>query len=340
MPSTFGLTLIHTKTRCRAVLSPFKVNLGLRLWLASLSCAAFSSAVMAAGPNVMVDPKDVNLQQEGPTVEVPTPRESRGLITLEGPSGMFIDPTSATLPQGTFILNYCVFVPTLPQGVGVVGHGILLSYGVRDWLELGLTGDLLDVSVDEQVVRRGFSGRITVLPGTEDTFVIGGPEARIRLLRDREWWPEVSIGAYFHLGTPSSPLNGENAFFAASKTIPICEHGILKSVTFQGGFRTQWLTTDAVEEDTSERGYGGIEVQLPWHLYVIGEVISRDNELGDKRVPWAGGVQWRGHNFGCTIAALQNGSEDSPGLYFGVGGGLGAEPVRTTTAGGVPGAGR
>src|SRR5438128_9036624 len=100
------------------------------------------AAPLALGEiEALVDAKDKNLQQEGPVVEVPTARESRGLITLEGPSGMFINPTSATLPQGTFILNYCVFVPTLPQGIGLVGHGVLLSYGVRDWLEVGFTGD-------------------------------------------------------------------------------------------------------------------------------------------------------------------------------------------------------
>src|SRR3954454_11432130 len=91
--------------------------------------------VASAGPDVIIarqDAKDVNLEKEGPVVEVPTARESRCLITLEGPSGMFINPTSATLPKGTFILNYCVFVPTLPDQIGLVGHGILLSYGVRD----------------------------------------------------------------------------------------------------------------------------------------------------------------------------------------------------------------
>jgi hypothetical protein len=312
---------------------------GFALTFVTLVIAA--SAVMGGGPNVMidkVDPKDVNLQKEGPVVEVPTARESRGLITLEGPSGMFINPTSATLPQGTFILNYCVFVPTLPEGVSLVGHGILLSYGVRDWLEVGFIGDLLDLSTPD---------------GAENTYVIGGPEVRIRLLRDLsdKWWPEVSIGTYFHLGTPGGPLNtlnGYNAFLAASKTIPICERGFLKSITVQGGFRTQFLTSDAADsvgESTSERGYGGIEVQLPWNFYAIAEVTSHDNRLdhdahGNAHVPWAAGLQWRGRNFGCTIAALQNGIENGPGFYFGVGGGLGAEPVRTTTAGGVPGAGR
>jgi hypothetical protein len=326
----------------------FGVSLNRRHRLLTIAISVFATTFVFAGsdagPEVTidkVDAKQVNLEKEGPAIEVVTARESRGLITLEGPSGMFIDPTSATLPQGTFILNYCVFVPTLPEGFGLVGHGILLSYGVRDWLEIGFIGDLLDLSTPD---------------GAENTYVIGGPEARIRLLRDRtdKWWPEISIGTYFHLGTPHisplSPLNGYNAFLALSKTVPICEHGFIKSITFQGGFRTQFLTTNIVEESTSERGYGGIEVQLPWNFYVIGEAVTRDDELdntigGKNRFPWAAGLQWRGKWFGCTIAALQNGGEDHPGFYFGVGGGLGAEPVRTTTTTtttttGVPGATR
>src|SRR5438477_8686827 len=280
------------------MLSRPTINNGLRIAL-TFAASLIGAFSILAGPDVMInqtDPKDVtldkvdaksvNLDKEGPVVEVPTTRSSRGLITLEGPSGMFIDPTSATLPQGTFVLNYCVFVPTLPEGVSLVGHGILLSYGIRDWLEIGFIGDLLDLSVDQHTATVGQGeGRRTIIVGaTENTYVIGGPEARIRLLRDRsdKWWPEVSIGTYFHLGTPSGPLgalNGYNAFVAASKTVPICEHGLVKTITFQGGFRTQWLTDDAVDESTSERGYGGLEVQLPCHFYAIGEIISRDNKL-------------------------------------------------------------
>ena len=290
--------------------------------LPTLLAGALSLGNAFAGPEPLPDPKDVTLEtKEGPSVEVPTARESRGLITLEGPSGMFINPTSATLPQGTFILNYCVFVPTLPEGVGVVGHGLLLSYGVRDWLEIGFVGNLIDLSLDGP-------------PSREDTFVFGGPMARIRLLRDREWWPELSVGTYVKLGTPANVSNGENAFVDVSKTIPICEQGFLKTVTFQAGFREAWLDDEAPVSSIS-RAYGGIEVQLPYHFYAVAEITQRDNRI-DHRVPWAAGLQWRGRNFGCTIAALQNGSEDGPGFYFGVGGGLGAEPVRTST--GVPGA--
>lgn len=269
-----------------------------------------------AGPESTLPARETQPDaRESSRLEVPTARESRGLVTFEGPSGMFLNPTSATLPQGRIILNYCVFIPDLPEGVDVNGHWLLLSYGLRDWLEIGLVANLIAVSLDGP-------------PSREDTFIIGGPMARIRLLRDRDWWPELSIGAYAKLGTPSNISNGVNAFVAVSKTIPIAEKGLLKSITFQGGFREQWLVEGGPVSNIN-RFYGGMEVQLPHNFYAIGEITQRDHRV-DRHVPWAAGIQWRGKWFGCTLAALQNGGGDGPGFYFGVGGGLGAEPVRSS----------
>jgi hypothetical protein len=143
-------------------------------------------------------------------------------------------------------------------------------------------------------------------------------------------------------GSPA--FNNANAFVAISKTIPIDEKGFLKTVTFQGGFREAWLDEPAAVSNVN-RVYGGLEVQLPWRLFLIGEVTQRDDQLPVppdllREIPWAAGIQWRGHNFGCSLAALQNGGESRPGIYFGVAGGLGAEPVRTSTQGGVAGAQR
>jgi len=295
-----------------------------KLLVATMLVGVLGAASGFAGPDPTPESKDVNLE---PVVEVPTARESRGLITLEGPSGMFINPTSATLPQNEFILNYCVLF--FNTDTDVVGHGILLSYGVRDWLEIGFVGNLLDINS----------------PGPpredtrEDTFVVGGPMARIRLLRDREWWPELSVGGYVKWGSPA--FNNANAFVAISKTIPIDEKGFLKTVTFQGGFREAWLDEPAPVSKVN-RVYGGLEVQLPWRLFLIGEVTQRDDQVDPREIPWAAGIQWRGsNNWGCSLAALQNGGERvRPGIYFGVAGGLGAEPVRTSTQGGVAGAQR
>jgi hypothetical protein len=166
--------------------------------------------------------------------------------------------------------------------------------------------------------------------------------ARIRLLRDREWWPELSVGCYVKWGSPA--FNNANAFVAISKTIPIDEKGFLKTVTFQGGFREAWLDEGEPPRppvSNANRVYGGLEVQLPWRLFLIGEVTQRAPVAQRPReIPYAAGIQWRGRNFGCSLAALQNGGESRPGIYFGVAGGLGAEPVRTSTQGGVAGAQR
>jgi hypothetical protein len=291
-----------------------------KLFVATTLVGVLGTASGIAGPDPIPESKDVNLE---PVVEVPTARESRGLITLEGPSGMFINPTSATLPQNEFILNYCVLF--FNTDTDVVGHGILLSYGVRDWLEIGFVGNLLDINSPGP-------------PSSEDTFVVGGPMARIRLLRDREWWPELSVGGYVKWGSPA--FDNANAFVAISKTIPIDEKGFLKTVTFQGGFREAWFD-DSAAVSNANRVYGGLEVQLPWRLFLIGEVTQRAPVAQRPReIPYAAGIQWRGRNFGCSLAALQNGGESRPGIYFGVAGGLGAEPVRTSTQGGVAGAHR
>lgn len=291
-----------------------------KIFIATTLVGVLGAASGFAGPDPIPESKDVNLE---PVVEVPTARESRGLITLEGPSGMFINPTSATLPQNEFILNYCVLF--FDTDTDVVGHGILLSYGVRNWLEIGFVGNLLDINSPGP-------------PSSEDTFVVGGPMARIRLLRDREWWPELSVGGYVKWGSPA--FNNANAFVAISKTIPIDEKGFLKTVTFQGGFREAWLDDSAAVSNVN-RVYGGLEVQLPWRLFLIGEVTQRAGVVQRPReIPYAAGIQLRGRNFGCSLAALQNGGESRPGIYFGVAGGLGAEPVRTSTQGGVAGAQR
>jgi hypothetical protein len=246
-----------------------------------------------------------------PIVEIPvTARESRGLVTAEGPSGMFLNPTSATLPQGRFAFAWCSVLTN--RDTDILEHHMFFSYGVRDWLELGFVGDLANVDTDGGPLPRGDYGA-------------GGPMARIRLLRDRESWPEISIGGYSKWGTDT--LDSSNAFVALSKTVPIDEKGFLKTVTFQGGFRESWL--EAPDRNTN-RFYGGLEVQLPHNFYLIGEV-TQFSKREDRSTPWAAGIQWRGKLFGLSAAIARSGSDDRPSIYLGIGGGLGAEPVRTPT---------
>lgn len=273
--------------------------------------AALVAAPSFGGPVSLIEAKDVNLEKQGPVVEIPvTVRESRGNVTAEGPSGMFLNPTSATLPEGTFALGWCSVLKN--QGTDILEHHMFFSYGVRDWLELGVVGDLSNVATNAGQLPRGDYGA-------------GGPMARIRLLRDRESWPEISLGGYSKWG--ADKLDSSNAFVAVSKTVPIDEKGFLKTVTFQGGFREGWLV--APDRNTN-RFYGGVEVQLPHNFYLIGEVTQFARRQ-DQFTPWAAGIQWRGRRFGLSAAIVQSGDDDPPSIYLGIGGGLGAEPVRTPT---------
>jgi hypothetical protein len=278
-------------------------------WIKGVAALALAGVLSAsstlAGAEVSYDSK------EFPIVEVPvSARESRGMITLEGPSGMFLNPTSATLPQGTFGFGYCLVLTN--QDTDILGHAMYFSYGVRDWLELGVVANMFNFRTTGGELPKGSYGT-------------GGPMARIRLVRDREYWPEISLGAYSKMGTDN--FDSSNVYLAVSKTVPIDEKGYLKTVTFQGGFRESWL--QAPDRNTN-RFYGGIEVQLPHNFYLIGEVTQFAKEK-DQFTPWAAGIQWRGKRFGCTAAIVQSGDDNTPSIYLGIGGGLGPEPVRTPT---------
>src|SRR4051812_23810513 len=142
-----------------------------------------ATPAMFAASSVTYDSKqsatDYSIQE--PVVEIPVARASRGNVTLEGPSGMFLNPTSATLPQGTFASGYCAVLTN--QDTVILGHSMFMSYGVRDWLELGVVANMFN-----------FTESGLELP--EGDYGTGGPMARVRLLRDIRWWPEVSVGGY------------------------------------------------------------------------------------------------------------------------------------------------
>jgi hypothetical protein len=281
-----------------AMLSGFLTRVTIALFTVNTALAASAT----------YDSKD----STSPVVEIPTTavvRESRGNITLEGPSGMFLNPTSATLPQGLWGAGFCAVLTN--QDTDILGYSMYASYGVRDWLELGVVANMFD-----------FAHKGEVPAGTYGT---GGPMARVRLVRDRGSWPEISLGAYAKMGTDK--FDSKNVFIAASKTVPIDEKGFMKTITFQGGFRESWL--EAPDRNIN-RFYGGLEVQLPCNFYVVGEV-SQFARRKDEFTPWAAGIQWRGKRFGLSAAIVQSGDDDPPSIYLGIGGGLGAEPVRTPT---------
>lgn len=216
----------------------------------------------------------------------------RGLITLEGPSGMFINPTSATLPAGTFTAQYCIFFPD--RSDRVLGHGALAAYGVTDWLEIGALG----LYVNNRL-------------GGEDVDNYG-PFARIRLTTNDGWMPQIGVGGYARFGKAEN----FSAFAAAYWRIPINEDGFIKSVGIHAGARENWG-----EGGDPERfhAYAGVEVQLPLRLYLVSEITSKD---GDLKTPYSFGVQWRAGGINISVAGIQNGGlPNGPAFYFGIGSG-------------------
>lgn len=216
----------------------------------------------------------------------------RGLITTEGPSGMFMNPTSGTLPAHAATLQYCFLLPTNDFSE-IMGHGALLAYGVTDFLEIGAIGNYVDFD------------------GGDDPSALG-PMVRLRLMQDTAYLPEVSVGYYGKFGDDA--LDQQAAFAALYKRIPIGdESGFVRSLGIHGGVRNVWDDP----QDTF-RGYGGLEVQLPLRLYLVGEVSTDDNAVD---TPYAYGVQWRLGGINISVANVHTGNPgfDSESFYFGIG---------------------
>ena len=231
---------------------------------------------------------------EAPPVETGY-EAGRGLLTLEGPSGMFINPTSATMPAGAFTAQACWLNPRLDDAIN--GFGALLSYGVTDWLEIGAIGAY--VSID----------------GASDLDAAGSL-ARVRLLKDEGWIPQLSVGYYSRFG--DDPEQTQTGFLAAYKRFPIGdESGFVKSLGVHAGGRYSDLEGGEVVV-----GYGGIEVQLPYRVYLVVEASTEDDDLGND-TPFAAGIQWRAGAVNISVAAVQNGNDavfdDGLGFFFGIG---------------------
>jgi hypothetical protein len=213
----------------------------------------------------------------------------RGLITLEGPAGLFINPTSGTLPAGAATLQYCFFLPT--NNFNLVGHGLLAAYGVTDWLEIGGIGNYIDNDADPAA---------------------GGPMVRIRLLKDEGMLPEFSVGYYGRYGTQSIRKSG--MFAAAFKRFPIGdESGVLRSVGAHIGVREVW---EGPNNDDTFRAWLGAEAQLPLRIYMVGEVSTDQNAA---KTPYSYGLQWRMGGINISVAGIQNGGTKNNAFYFGVG---------------------
>jgi hypothetical protein len=259
-----------------------KPKTAFKFLLAAASCIA--SGVMAGEP-VQLSSKAVS-----PTVEAVDYEANRGLLTLQGPSGMFINPTSATLPAGAFTAQYCFFLPDFDFD-DTIGHGALLAYGVTDWLELGALANFLQDA-----------------PGGGTDFA-AGPMARVRLLKHDGWIPQFSVGGYGKIGAET--FEQASAFAALTERFEV-QAGPVESVAFHAGARETWT-----EDNDSFRGYFGLEIQLPARVYLVGEIATESSV--DEVIPWAAGFQWRAGGINISSSVIEQGDGGDVGFFFGIG---------------------
>jgi hypothetical protein len=250
----------------------------------------------------------------------------RGLISLHGMSGMFINPTSGTLGEGQLTIQWCVLLNEdllIPDGtsvgVDVFGNGVMAAYGVTDWLEVGTF--LLTVVVDPSPFK--IDADTGGFDGDDETLFVGGPFVRVRLLEDKDWMPEVSVAVIYLDGDKSSDvLARQEIDLLASKYFSIDEEGVFKGIRVHGGvrhiFRHDAPTGLGIPADGTV-GFVGLELKLPYDLYFISEVNTKDDVLGP-RTPYSFGMQWRPNNVvGVSLAGMQPGDAGRISLWVGLG---------------------
>ena len=244
-------------------------------------------------------------------------RGGRGLITASGPTGMFLNPTSGTLAKGG--ISAQVFgstikpisdPPTGGQDQFAYYNG-LLGYGVTDWLEVGGLVQVVDRSNNAD----------------QQTVAAGGGYARVRVLKDQGFFPEVSVGGMFFEG--NEMLDRRTLFTALSKRVAISDTGFFRRFRLHVGGRHYWQKDGselgfknwralAQRGNSASVGYVGAELELPRYLFLVSEIQSR--ETGDQQQPFSVGLQFRHpEGFGLSVALLRPGLQEAMTAYVGIG---------------------
>lgn len=231
---------------------------------------------------------------------------TRGVITIDGIPGMFLNPTSGTLKKGEISFQACISTQDW-VGDDVRWKGAFAAYGVSNRFELGFSHAGLDNRTDGKVVDAN------------------GPALRYRFMDEAVSGWEGSIGAFWRPGSDYVERTGGNLAF--SRKIGTAGHN--REVRLHLGVRTfkqdgwwigKWLGSQQISlaKDNATLVYGGVELQLPGHLSAIAEVSSTGNYY--TKTPWAVGLQYKmGGGFGCSIGAVQPGYAKSAGFFFGIG---------------------
>lgn len=211
-----------------------------------------------------------------------------GNITLEVPTGQFINPTAEMLPPKTFTVQGCWLNQDLAAG-DLNGYAIFASYTFPTMTEVGISLHYVDPP----------------LGGTKSA-----PGAFIRqlLLAEGEMRPALAIGATIR---ESDDISRRSVFLSASKTVTPKEAAYPVHVHLGG----KWVRNNSDDDATV---YGGVDVDLTKDLKLGAEVTAKTKF--DTKVPFAVGIQYRFMNrLGVTLAAVNAGGAKNPGVYFGIG---------------------
>lgn len=219
-----------------------------------------------------------------------------GLVTLLGPTGLFQNATSGILPKNAFSVESCMAFRE-NNGDHFQANGVLATYGVTDWMEIGGYGL--------------FVHGLDPFANGDDSLQSGQLNGRIRLMRDEGVMPEISVGALGAWG--DDPLEFYSLYVSGSKGMFLSDGPFMRSVRLHFGFRQEW---PKLGQDVST-GFAGLELEVFKSLYLVGEVNTKDDSYNS--TPWSFGFQYRGSSFGLTAAVVQTPSDDHKTAYVGIG---------------------
>ncbi len=223
--------------------------------------------------------------------------DSIGLISTLGPTGLFQNATSGILPKNAFSVESCMAFKEA-NGDHFTANGVLVTYGVTDWLELSGFGLFVH---DLDTVRVGSSH-----------LEIGQVNARARLLREDLSMPEISVGGIVGFG--DEPLVTHSVFLAGSKGFKLNDGDFMRSFRLHAGIRQSWLEQNDIDVTTA---FFGAELEVVRHLYLVGEVNTRDNDF--LKTPWSAGLQYKSNDFGFSAAVMQSPDDTRESFYVGIG---------------------
>lgn len=219
-----------------------------------------------------------------------------GLITTLGPTGLFQNATSGIAPKHAFSVESCMAFKE-NNSDHFQSNGVLLTYGVTDWLEIGGFGL--------------FAYGLNPAAAGDSDLQMGQAHARVRLTRDEGAMPEITVGGIAGFG--DDPLVAHSLFVSASKGFELSEGDVMRSIRLHGGVRQTW--PEAGSDITT--AFAGVELEVVRNLFVIGEINTSDESY--QRTQWSAGLQYRSSSFGMSFAVLQDPFESNETIYVGIG---------------------